>query len=176
MTEFEMTENTDPNPPSGPAKKHSPAMALAVERLRMNPDATYQEIKEAATMAGIEVPGIVFGRARSLLGLTPMRPPRPKKKPEDEMPIRSEPRPEPLTLAATNDLTREVTSPTAPPPEPEETLQNEPRRGRPRRDSAASPFATKIDSLVDSVRALEQERDELREALEQIATIIDRLR
>lgn len=164
MTEFEMAENDDTKPPVGEQKKNTPAMALALDRLRMNPEATYQDIKDAATLAGIQVPPIVFGRARSLLGLAPMKPPRPKKKFVEEEIITFAPR---------------AAAPAAR-PEPElapETDEDEGalRKTRARRGPSDSFSALNLEGLVASVRALEEERDALRDALDQIAEILRRL-
>lgn len=167
MTEFEMAENEEPKAPEGAQKKNTPAMALALERLRMNPEATYQDIKDAAVLAGIQVPPIVFGRARSLLGLAPMKPPRVKRREIEEAPIR---------------YTPPVAAPTPFPPgvadAPESEEVEEPlraaRTAKPRRAAPAGLSTLDLDALVTSVRELERERDDLREALDQIAEILRR--
>ena len=165
MTEFEMAENEDPKAPEGAQKKNTPAMALALERLRMNPDASYQDIKDAAALAGIQVPPIVFGRARSLLGLAPMKPPRVKRRDVEEAPIRYTPPPAPAPAHGVSEA--------FPGNDDDEPLPSA-RPQRARRPSQGGLSALDLDALVSSVRDLERERDELREALDQIAEILRR--
>lgn len=47
----------------------SPAVAFMVDHLGCDPDATYQQVRRAATMAGHEVFPITYGLARKLAGL-----------------------------------------------------------------------------------------------------------
>jgi hypothetical protein len=51
------------------APKKSSAFEFAVETLRMSPDISFQDLKARASMAGLKLPPIVYGRAKALLGL-----------------------------------------------------------------------------------------------------------
>ncbi len=57
------------------------AFAMAVETLRMSPDISYQDLRLRASMAGLQMPPIVYGRAKALLGLVPTKPRRPRVEP-----------------------------------------------------------------------------------------------
>jgi len=51
--------------------EHSPAMNFITEYLKKDPNASYGEISKAAEEAGHKIYPIMYGRAKSLLGLIP---------------------------------------------------------------------------------------------------------
>lgn len=57
------------------------AFELAVATLRMSPDMSFQDLRARAAMEGLQMPPIVYGRAKALLGLVPTKPRRPKVEP-----------------------------------------------------------------------------------------------
>lgn len=61
-----------------PGGQKSSAFQFAVEALRMSPEMSFQDLKARASMSGLAMQPIVFGRAKALLGLVPTRPRRPK--------------------------------------------------------------------------------------------------
>ncbi|MGE3173862.1 MAG: hypothetical protein AB7O97_14655 [Planctomycetota bacterium] len=79
-------DGDDANPPeagpgAGDASDGQPkgsAFELAVEVLRMSPDISFQDLKARAAMEGLQMPPIVYGRAKALLGLVPTRPRKPR--------------------------------------------------------------------------------------------------
>jgi len=135
-------------PMAGMAKAKSPAFDFAIEQLRINPDLSFQDLKQRGTMAGLRLMPIVYGRAKALLGLVPVKPrqPRAKKMPEA-----------PLSL-------RQVESAEAMP--------------RPMPRPAAQPAQTSLslgslEQLVTALRELESERQRLRAALAAIQACVD---
>ena len=53
-----------------------PAIVFVRELLRRNPSASYQEVCTEAKREGIKIYSIVYGRAKALEGLVPVRPRR----------------------------------------------------------------------------------------------------
>lgn len=51
---------------------------FAVEALRMSPEATFQDLKARASLAGLKLQPIVYGRAKAWLGLVPTKPRKPR--------------------------------------------------------------------------------------------------
>ena len=60
------TDSDEPKPKSG--------FQFAVQTLRMAPDISYQDLKARSQLAGFKLPPIVYGRAKALLGLVPVKP------------------------------------------------------------------------------------------------------
>lgn len=151
-------EDADMEPEDAPADEAAPMAAegkpkssafdFAIEQLRINPDLSFQDLKQRGTMAGLRLMPIVYGRAKALLGLVPVKPrqPRAKKMPET-----------PLSL-------RQVDSAEAMP--------------RPTPRPAAQPAQTSLalgslEQLVTALRELENERQRLRAALAAIQACVD---
>lgn len=135
-------------PMAAEGKPKSSAFDFAIEQLRINPDLSFQDLKQRGTMAGLRLMPIVYGRAKALLGLVPVKPrqPRAKKMPEA-----------PLSL-------RQVDSAEAMP--------------RPMPRPAAQPAQTSLalgslEQLVTALRELENERQRLRAALAAIQACVD---
>jgi hypothetical protein len=120
-------------PAAGPKK--GAAFAFALEVLRMSPDISFQDLKARAMLANMQVPPIVFGRAKALLGLVPTKPRRARAEP---------PR-----------LLRQVESAAA-------------VSRLPALDGIRS-----VEQLVQTVRALENERQRLRALLAAIKQSVD---
>ncbi|MCC6669915.1 MAG: hypothetical protein IT458_02555 [Planctomycetes bacterium] len=165
MSEFE----SEPVPAAEPAsvsapqaKPTSPALAFAIERLGMNPEATLQEVRDAAALAGLSIHPLVYGRARSKVGLPPLRPRRPKVVRQDE--------PVPELHAAGAPTAEEFLEATE--LELEEPAEAALRPARPR-TARGQPMADPFGALTQLVRELQEERDRLREALARIAAAVD---
>jgi hypothetical protein len=130
------------------AKKPSPAMDFIVKALQKNNKASYGEINEAAKKKGLKIYPIMYGRAQALLNLVPTSPRGSKKKAAKKKAARR---------AATT-TTRSATSGA--------------RRGRPPGRPRAASGDT-LESIVDHVRGLEQERDMYRDALERLRDVLE---
>jgi len=120
---------------TGPRGGKKSAFDFAVEVLRMVPEIAFQDLKARASMAGLKMQPIVYGRAKALLGLVPTRPRRRRGEP---------PR-----------LLRQVDS--------AEQLDRMP----------ALDGIRSLEQLVETVRALEQERIKLCAALAAIQDTVD---
>ena len=54
------------------------------DQLRMNPEATFEDVRARAHLEDVKVHQTTYGRARSLLGLVPPRPRRQREKPTEQ--------------------------------------------------------------------------------------------
>jgi hypothetical protein len=54
---------------------------FAVEMLRLTPEISFQDLRDRARLAGLNLPPIVYGRAKALLGLVPTKPRRRREPP-----------------------------------------------------------------------------------------------
>lgn len=130
------------------AKAKSPAFDFAIEQLRINPDLSFQDLKQRGTMAGLRLMPIVYGRAKALLGLVPVKPrqPRAKKMPEAPLSLRQ--------VDSAEAMERPMPRPT---PQP-----------------APTSFSLgSLEQLVTALRELENERQRLRAALAAIQACVD---
>lgn len=57
-----------------PRRAHSAVFELVVQQLRQNPTAPYGTIRDALAAQGHQIAPIVYGRAKALLGLVPVKP------------------------------------------------------------------------------------------------------
>src|SRR6266436_5705290 len=64
-----MTDSTEPAPARLPIQPPATAMSFTVDRLQMNPDATIQDVRDLALLAGLSIHPMVFRCARIRLGL-----------------------------------------------------------------------------------------------------------
>lgn len=128
----------------GPKQK-SAAFDFATEQLRINPDLTFQDLKQRGAMAGLRVMPIVFGRAKALLGLVPIKPRQPRAKKVVEAPI----------------SLRQVESAAALP--------------RPRVPASMPTIdgIGSLEQLITALRDLEAERQRLQDALAAIQACVD---
>lgn len=126
-------------------KQKSAAFDFATEQLRINPDLTFQDLKQRGAMAGLRVMPIVFGRAKALLGLVPVKPRQPRAKKVAEAPI----------------SLRQVESAAAMP------RQKLPA-AMPTIDGLGS-----LEQLITALRDLEAERQRLQDALAAIQACVD---
>ena len=63
-----------PKPGPGLSKPSTPAFEFLVEALRAQPTISYGDLKAAAEGKGLRIAPIMYGRAKALLGLVPVRP------------------------------------------------------------------------------------------------------
>lgn len=133
-------------------KTKSPALDYALQELQKNPAAAYRDLKAHCDQQGWNLPPILFGRAKVLLGLVPTKPR--KRKP-------TSPRPSPAAPAETRQPSRS------------------PRALRQVASADAKAFQEKLadmqnlDQLIAAVRELDAERKRLRDLLERIVDMID---
>jgi hypothetical protein len=59
---------------TNPERKKQSAIEFAKEKLNLNPEASYADIKAQAKFEGIPIFPVVYGRAKALLGLVPTAP------------------------------------------------------------------------------------------------------
>ena len=59
---------------TNPERKKQSAIEFVKEKLGLNPEASYAEIKAQARFEGIPIFPVVYGRAKALLGLVPTAP------------------------------------------------------------------------------------------------------
>ncbi|HEX5053111.1 MAG TPA: hypothetical protein VFZ65_15155 [Planctomycetota bacterium] len=128
-----------------PTRGGSPAFEFLVQQLRADPTLVYATLRDRATDLGHKVAPIMYGRAKALLGLVPVKP-RGSKKARKQAPS-SEAAP-PLRL-------RQVDSVAA------DRVARRPDDGH------------SLDQLVDLVRDLDAERRRLRDVLERVVAMID---
>lgn len=128
-----------PTPGPGLSRPSTPAFEFLVEELRREPTISYGELKTAADARGLKIAPIMYGRAKALLGLVPVRP-RGQGKNRKKQGVAG------LTRAES---------------------------------ASAEQFAQQLEAVrdIEGVRAiarqLDQERRQLREALERLAQLID---
>lgn len=129
-----------------------PQMRFVLERLAASPDASFQEVNDVASLAGIPVTYPLYARAKARLGLTKKR----------EVP-------EPSTQLPDGERTEVEGSSNVPP-----ASRTAPT---PRVQATGSKASALVDfeSLVASIRELEADRDRMRIAIEQIAAILENL-
>ncbi len=126
-------------------KPKSAAFEFATEQLRINPDLTFQDLKHRGSMAGLRLMPIVYGRAKALLGLVPIRPRQPRAKRVPDAPV----------------SLRQVESAAALP--------------RPKPPAAMPQFEGigSLEQLITALRDLEAERQRLHDALAAIQACVD---
>ncbi|MCC6783003.1 MAG: hypothetical protein IT457_09180 [Planctomycetes bacterium] len=132
------------------------AFAFVKDFLTTHKTASYAEVREAASAAGHSIYPIVYGRAQLLLGYTKAKRPA---KPAAARPAAALPSvtPRPASKPAASKPARAASAP-APGRRP----------GRPAKSSAALG----IESLVDHIRGVERERDQLRSTLEKLRGLL----
>lgn len=135
-------------PMAAAGKPKSSAFDFAIEQLRINPDLSFQDLKQRGTMAGLRLMPIVYGRAKALLGLVPVKPrqPRAKKMPEAPLSLRQ--------VDSAEAMPRPAPRPTVQPAQPSLALGS-------------------LEQLVTALRELENERQRLRAALAAIQACVD---
>lgn len=124
----------------------SPALDYAMQVLRERPDASYRELKEQCDSRGWKLPPILYGRAKALLGLVPVKP-RTSKKEKAAAAAAAAP-PSPLRLRQVESVAAAAFS------QKLDDIRN-------------------LDQLVAAVREIDAERRRLRDLLEKIVDMID---
>ena len=131
-----------------PRKKGSAAFDFLVAELRREPQISYGELRQRAEAKGFPIAPIMYGRAKAVLGLVPVRP-RGSKKAAAEAPTHEAPAP------AMPRMLKQVESVAAD------------------RFSKKLEEVRNLDQLVAAVKELDAERRRLRALLENIVTMID---
>lgn len=134
-------EETTPTP----KKKGSAAFEFLVAELRREPNMLYAELRRRAEAKGFPIAPIMYGRAKAVLGLVPVKP-RGSKKDKDAAAA---------TTPAAPRVLKQVESVAAD------------------RFSQKLEEVRNIDQLVQAVKELDAERRRLRGLLEKIVTMID---
>jgi hypothetical protein len=132
--------------PAAPRKKGSAAFDFLVGELRREPQISYGELRQRAEANGFPIAPIMYGRAKAVLGLVPVRP-RGSKKAAAE--------------AAANEM----------PAMPRMLKQVESVAAD--RFTKKLEEVRNLDQLVAAVKDLDAERRRLRTLLENIVTMID---
>lgn len=123
-----------------PQKSFGSAMELAVNALQQNPDLDYQTVKEMASASGMNLPPILYGRARQQLGLPSLRTPPPRPAPAPIAPPTRAPIPAGASMA---EMGAGVAAAFAPADEPADEA-DEPIADEP----AAAPYDPQIDMVA----------------------------
>lgn len=129
----------------------STAFQFAVDTLKLSPDLSFQDLKLRASMAGLKMQPIIYGRAKALLGLVPTKPRQPRA-PKIEAP---------RLLRQVDSAADFVRTAPAAAPAPAAT----PRTAF---DSIGS-----LEQLISALRELESERQRLRATLAAIQEAVD---
>ena len=129
----------------------SDSLQFLREHLTKHPESTYAEAKAAAKNKGLQVWPIMYGRAKSLLGLVPTRKRGEAKKAREQAMRRGPGRP------------RRVDGVRRGPGRPPKTRNGEVRRGL---------IGTGMDGFLAAMRSQDQERIALRVALEKIRDVV----
>jgi hypothetical protein len=141
-------------------KKQNPGFQFVLDYLEKKSDASFAEIRDAAAKKKFTIYPIVYGRAKALLGLVESRP-------RGTGPMAM------ATKAAKAKASRGPKEPAGP---QSMTAAAPKRRGRPPKNPQPAPAATAVggglDGLVAAVRQVEQDRDRMRTALEQIRGVL----
>jgi hypothetical protein len=128
-----------------PKKKGSVAFEFLVAELRREPNMLYAELRRRAEAKGFPIAPIMYGRAKAVLGLVPVKPRGSKKDKEAAA----------ATTQAAPRMLKQVESVAAD------------------RFSQKLEEVRNIDQLVQAVKELDAERRRLRGLLEKIVTMID---
>ncbi len=140
-----------------PEPKKLSAIEFAKEKLNLNPEASYAEIKAQAKFEGIPIFPVVYGRAKALLGLVPTAPYGSKSKARKRA---AEEKAERERLAAAESAA-------------EPAATNGSRRRTERIQSAVSGDpAAGLEAMIDDLRTAVKERDRYRIVLEKITELI----
>jgi hypothetical protein len=142
-------------------KKQNPGFQFVLDYLEKKSDASFAEIRDAAAKKKFTIYPIVYGRAKALLGLVESRP-------RGTGPMAM------ATKAAKAKASRGSKEPAGP---QSETAAAPKRRGRPPKNAQPAPAPAAavvggLDGLVAAVRQVEQDRDRMRTALEQIRGVL----
>lgn len=139
--EADMGDEATPSP----KKKGSAAFEFLVAELRREPNMLYAELRRRAEAKGFPIAPIMYGRAKAVLGLVPVKP-RGSKKDKDAAAA---------TAQAAPRVLKQVESVAAD------------------RFSQKLEEVRNLDQLVSAVKELDAERRRLRGLLEKIVTMID---
>jgi hypothetical protein len=126
-----------------PRKKGSPAFDYLLQQLRSDPNIIYADLRARCALAGFTIAPIMYGRAKAVLGLVPVKP---RKKKGDV--ARPAPTGAPMQF-------RQVESVAA-------------DRFAKKLDDVRT-----LDGLISAVKELDGERRRLRDLLERVVTMID---
>jgi hypothetical protein len=130
-----------------PGRSKNPAFEYAMQALRANPAAVYRDLKAHCDAQGWKLPPILFGRAKALLGLVPVRPRRTKQ--------------EKLQQAQAA---------------PRSLKQVETAGGLPRRPAEAPTRldgVRSLEHLITTVKEIDAERNRLRTVLQQVLRLLE---
>ncbi len=136
-----------------PEQKKLSAIEFAKEKLNLNPEASYAEIKAQAKFEGIPIFPVVYGRAKALLGLVPTAPYGSKSKARKQAAEEKAERDRLATAepAATNGSRSRT-----------ESVQS----------AVPSDPAAGLEAMIEDLRTAVKERDRYRITLEKITDLI----
>lgn len=126
-----------------PRKKGSAAFDFLLQQLRSEPDIIYADLRARCELAGFKIAPIMYGRAKAVLGLVPVKP---RSKKADA--VRPTPTGTPMQF-------RQVESVAAD------------------RFTKKLDDVRNLEQLVNAVKELDAERRRLRDLLERVVTMID---
>lgn len=130
-----------------PRKRGSPAFDFLVQQLRNEPQALYADLRDRCAAKGFQIAPIMYGRAKAVLGLVPVKP-RGKKAAGGSTPTRPSMGGAPLQLKQVESVAAD-------------------------RFSKKLEEVRSLEQLVAIVKDLDAERRRLRSLLEKVVTMID---
>ena len=137
-----------------PEPKKQSAIEFAKEKLNLNPEASYAEVKAQARFEGIPIFPVVYGRAKALLGLVPTAPYGSKSKARKQ------------AAEDKAERAREVAAAPAP-------TNGSGTRVERAKAALPSDSVTGFEAMINDLRNAVQERDRYRATLEKITALID---
>lgn len=147
----------------------SPAMAFAMEALRLNPDASYADLKARAEMEGVTLIPVVYGRAKLRLGLV-----KPKPKPVEKVAEWVDEEPPEMVVRLGEGLEQAVAGEAMAAEEAAVPVETAPPRTRAPRRAARSSSSVEqpLQQLLTYIQELEAENRRLRDGLQQILAAV----
>jgi hypothetical protein len=154
---------------TNPERKKQSAIEFAKEKLGLNPEASYAEIKAQARFEGIPIFPVVYGRAKALLGLVPTAPYGSKSKARKQAALEKAEKAaeEARAKAAEAAVEKAAVTTTHGNGNGESTRANRARAAASRDDAA-----TGLESMIEDLRTAVKERDRYHAVLQKITDLI----
>jgi hypothetical protein len=168
---------------TNPERKKQSAIEFAKEKLNLNPEASYADIKAQAKFEGIPIFPVVYGRAKALLGLVPTAPYGSKSKARKQAALEKAELAAQEARAAKAAAAAAAVAPNAGTPNAGTPNAGTPNAGtngngngnggssRTSRAKALDPAAG-LEAMIEDLRTAVQERDRYRAVLEKITEMI----
>jgi hypothetical protein len=151
---------------TNPERKKQSAIEFAKEKLGLNPEASYAEIKAQARFEGIPIFPVVYGRAKALLGLVPTAPYGSKSKARKQAAL------EKAEKAAEEARAKAAVEKAAVTTTNGNGNGESTRADRARAAASRDDAATGLESMIEDLRTAVKERDRYHAVLQKITDLI----